>query len=191
MQANLTDTMGRIVALSEAEKQFVQSVFKEKICRKGEFFLREGQVCKEVGFIKQGLVRYFINNEGEEMIYDFGKEGDFVCNYESFLDRSPSNKNIQFIEDTVLLSISYDNLQLFYREVSGGEKFGRIICEHIFVDAIRKITSLYAHEPAQRYLDFVQSYPDLQQRIPQYYISSFVGVKPQSLSRIRKRLATP
>jgi CRP-like cAMP-binding protein len=191
MKASLIDSMGKIIALSEEEKQFVQSVFKEKNCSKGDFFLREGQVCKEVGFIQQGLVRYFINNDGEEMIYDFGSEGNFVCNYESFLDRSPSNKNIQYVENTVLLSISFDNLQLFYNKVSGGEKFGRIICEHIFVDAIRKITSLYTHQPAQRYLDFVQSYPDLQQRIPQYYVSSFVGVKPQSLSRIRKRLATP
>lgn len=190
MQASLTDTLGKIITITELEKHFVQSIFKKKKCSKGDFFLREGQVCKEVGFIQQGIVRYFINNEGEEMIYDFGKEGNFVCNYESFLDHSPSNKNIQYIEDTVLLSVSYDNLQLFYSKVSGGEKFGRIICEQIFVDAIKKITSLYTHPPVQRYLDFVQSYPDLQQRIPQYYISSFVGVKPQSLSRIRKRLAT-
>ena len=68
-----------------------------------------------------------------------------------------------------------------------GERFGRLIAEALFVDVLRQLTSFYEESPAQRYARFVRTYPDLQQRIPQYYIASYVGVKPQSLSRIRGR----
>lgn len=188
----LIQFMQCFIAVDEEEQQFIRTVFTEKRLGKDEYLLREGEVCKEVGFIIKGLARYFIRKEsGEEMIYDFGKEGNFICNYESFLDRSPSSKNIQFIEDTTWLSISFDNLQVFYKKIREGEKFGRIICEQIFVDALRKITSLYTFTPEQRYQQFLDSYPHLQQRIPQYYVASFVGVQPPSLSRIRKRLSIP
>ena len=186
----LVDVFTAIIHLDEQEKTFVCDIFTKKRNTKGDYFLQEGNVCKEVAFIVTGLTRYFINKDGEELIYDFGKEGNFMCNYESFLDHSPSGKNIQFIEDTTWLSISFDNLQLLYKKVAEGERFGRLVCEQIFVDALRKITSLYTDTPEQRYRQFIELYPDLQQRIPQYYVSSFVGVKPQSLSRIRKRLAS-
>jgi len=182
--------MQHVINLSEEEQDFITQIFKEKHAVKNDYFLRKGDVCKEVGFIINGLVRYFVRkDDGEEMIYDFGKEDNFICNYESFLDHSPAQKNIQFIEDTTWLAVSFNDLQLFYKQVKQGEKFGRIICEQIFVDALHKITSLYTYTPEQRYQQFLESYPSLQQRIPQYYIASFVGVQPPSLSRIRKRLA--
>ena len=190
MHTNLLYVITKMIHLDKGEPEIIQTLFREKKIARGEYFLKEGQVCKEVGFIDKGLVRYFTNQDGIELIYDFGKENDFVCNYESFLDHSVSSKNIQAIEDSLLLTISHANLQLLYEQVREGQKFGRLACEQVFVDAIRKITTLYTLEPEQRYLQFLASYPDLQQRIPQYYISSFVGVKPPSLSRIRKRLSS-
>jgi CRP-like cAMP-binding protein len=189
MYDNLIATIERIIRLDNGEKKFLQRIFLQKKYSKGDFFLKEGQVCKEVGFIEKGIVRYFINNDGEELNYGFGKEYDFVCNYESFLDHSASTKSIQFIEDTVLFVMSYSNLQELYERVKEGQKFGRLACEKIFVESLRQVTSFYTHRPEERYIQFIHYYPDLQQRIPQYYISSYVGVKPQSLSRIRKRLA--
>lgn len=184
----LIETIAHIIHLDAEEKEYLLSLFSIKEYKKGDFFLKEGQVCKEVGFIEKGLVRYFFNKEGEELISEFGKEGDFVCNYQSFLDHSPSTRNIQAIEDVTLQEISYDNLQLLYKNIKEGEKFGRLACEQIFVSSLKQITSLYTDPPETRYLKFIETYPDLQQRIPQYYISSYIGVKPQSLSRIRKRL---
>lgn len=185
----LLQTIRSMVALSEDEETLIKELFTERQTEKNDFFLREGKVCREIGFINAGLVRYFIIKDGEELIYDFSSEGHFICNYESFLNHSLSLKNIQFIEDTSWLSLSYDKLQTFYQKIEQGEKFGRLICEQIFVDALRKITSLYTDAPEQRYQQFISLYPDLQQRVPQYFVSSFVGVKPQSLSRIRRRLA--
>ncbi|MCW3463047.1 Crp/Fnr family transcriptional regulator [Chitinophaga nivalis] len=191
MHTALIRAIENIIPLTAAEQTFIAGLFVPKKFKKGAFFLQEGQVCKTVGFITKGLLRYYtISDTGEEQTYEFGKENEFTCNYESFLDHSASSKNIQCIEACEILTISYDHLQLLYEQVKEGQKFGRLICEYLYVNAIRKITSLYTDAPEQRYLHFVAHYPDLQQRIPQYHLSSFVGVKPPSLSRIRKRLAT-
>ncbi|HEY0297781.1 MAG TPA: Crp/Fnr family transcriptional regulator [Arachidicoccus sp.] len=187
MQSQLIPVIKNIIHLSENDEEIILKLFVQKNFRKDEHFLKEGQISKEVGFIEKGLVRYYINKEGEDVIYEFGKENDFVCNYESFLDKSASNKMIQCIEDTSMLVASYENIQLLYAKISEGQKLGRLVCETLFIQALRQITSLYTDSPGRRYRQFLQLYPELQLRIPQYYISSYVGVKPQSLSRIRKR----
>lgn len=190
MHANLIHAFRQIIQLDEAEEEFISNQFISRKYPKGDHILREGQVCREVGFIEQGLIRYYnVKENGEEITVDFGKEYEFTCNYESFLDHSVSKRNIQCIEPAVLLCISYEKLQLLYEKLREGQKFGRLICEQLYLHALKKINSLYGDDPQQRYLHFIQSYPDLQQRIPQYYVSSFVGVKPPSLSRIRKRMS--
>jgi CRP-like cAMP-binding protein len=185
----LIQTIRHFIKLSAEDEQQVATLFKEKQFSKGEYFLQEGGVCRQVGFIQEGLVRYFINKDDRELTGEFGKEGDFVCNYCSFLDRSLSEESIQCLEDTRMLVITFDELQVFYNTIAEGNKFGRLIAESLFVSAKRKIASMYIDPPETRYLQFLQLYPELQQRIPQYYISSYVGVKPPSLSRIRKRLS--
>lgn len=101
----------------------------------------------------------------------------------------PSNVNIQALEDTVIYRISAEGIQQFYSEVANGERFGRIAIEKVFVNVISQVVSLYTDTPDKRYLKFLSDYPELVQRIPQYYIAAYVGVKAPSLSRIRKRLA--
>lgn len=185
----LIQTIKSFITLSPAEEEHVRFLFKEKQLSKGDYFVQEGKVCKHVGFIQKGLIRHFIDKDGQELTGEFGKEGQFTCNYASFLDKSASEENIQCLEDTSLLVISFDDLQVFYNTIAEGNKFGRLIAETLFVQAKRKIASMFCDPPEVRYLQFMQLYPDIQQRIPQYYISSFVGVKPPSLSRIRKRLS--
>ncbi|NSL91234.1 Crp/Fnr family transcriptional regulator [Chitinophaga solisilvae] len=191
MHTAIISAFESLIRLADKEKELVSSLFIPRQYARNEYFLREGQVCKMLGFITEGLIRYYTTNDkGEEQIFDFGKEMDFTCNYESFLDHSPSVVNIQCIEDSVIYCLSYDGLQELYTQLEEGQKFGRLACEQLYVYAIKKIRSLYNDSPEQRYLHFLQYYPDLQQRIPQYYISSFVGVKPPSLSRIRKRMSS-
>lgn len=156
---------------------------------KEDYFLREGEVCRYLAFVEQGLLRYYMNQDGEEITYNFGREKDFVCNYVSFFQKSPSTKNIQATEPATLLVVSYEDLQVLYKKLREGEKFGRLLIEKNYVEAILQLSSQYTDSPEKRYLKFLESFPDLQQRLPQYYIASFVGVKPPSLSRIRKRLS--
>src|SRR4051812_37861125 len=96
---NLIGSIQSFIKLSPEETALINSLFKERLYRKGDFFLAEGETCKYAGFIQKGLVRYYINNDGEEKTYEFSQENSFVCNYESFLPRLPSTKIIQALED--------------------------------------------------------------------------------------------
>lgn len=183
----LLATIRRFIALAPAEEDLLRQWFVPETVPKGGYFLRPGEVSRKVGFVLQGVVHYFEDGDGQRLTYYFGREQEFVGDYESFLAAQPAAHGIQALEEAHLLSISADNLQRLYREVREGERLGRLVAETLFVDMLRHLTSFYKDPPAQRYARFVRTYPDLLQRIPQYYIASYVGVQPQSLSRIRSR----
>ena len=185
----LVDTLKKLINISEQEIPLVRDTFILKHLKKGEHFLTEGNVCRQAALISKGLVRYYINDDGNEGTYYFGAEGDFMCDYESFLPQRPSNKNIQALEDTSLFSINLDGLQYLYANLREGERFGRLAIEMVFVTVLQQLTSFYRDSPEQRYQNFVRAYAGISQRVPQYYIASYIGIKPQSVSRIRKRTA--
>jgi CRP-like cAMP-binding protein len=184
----LIQVLGQVVDLQEDEKKLLKSLFKETTLKKGDFFLKSDEYNNQVGFITKGLFRYFVYKNEEESTLEFTKEGEFIAEYQSLTERKPSIQNIQAIEDSHLLTITYDELQTIYNEMPNGNKIGRVVIEHRFNILVRQLLSIYMHNPDQRYVNFVKTYPDLLQRIPQYYIASYVGVKPESLSRIRKRM---
>jgi len=186
----LIKAIQQVITLTEADTLIIEKLFRRKTIKKGDHLLSAAEVCRYIFFVDQGLVRYYTNEDGNEQTYYFNKEAEFVCDYMSFLPQLPSNTNIQALEDTTFYRISAEDIQQFYRLVTHGEKFGRIAIEHVFINVINQVVSLYTDSPDNRYLKFLSNYPDLVQRIPQYYIASYVGVKAPSLSRIRKRLAT-
>jgi|SRR5215204_1110845 len=188
--AFLVRELSRIINLSPEEEEVIRSTFVEETFQKGELFLSEGDVCDKLGLVCKGVFRYYIDQDGEDKTYNFAREGEFICNYESLIKQTPSPKNIQAIEACEVCAITKKDLQLFYTQVREGNLFGRIHMEKTYVETIRQLISHYTELPEHRYLKFLKNYPELSQRIPQYYIASYIGVKPQSLSRIRKRLAT-
>lgn len=189
MHDSLLVAIRRFITLAPAEEALLRQWFVPEVVPKGGFFLQPGEVSRKIGFVRQGVLHYFQGGDGQDMTYYFGREQEFIGDYASFLSAQPATHGIQALEEAQLLTISAGNLQRFYREVREGERLGRLVAEALFVDVLRQLTSFYEDSPAQRYARFVATYPDLQQRIPQYYIASYVGVKPQSLSRIRGRAA--
>ena len=177
------------VPLSLGDEKIIRTLFHKKELKKGEHLLEAGNICRHIIFIQTGLVRYYINNDGVEKTTYFNKENEFVCDNMSFLSQIPSYVNIQALEGTTVWMISYEGIQQFYKEVTTGERFGRLAIEQVFVSAAAQIVSLYTDPPEARYNKFISNYSDVAQRIPQYYIASYVGIKPQSLSRIRKRIS--
>jgi CRP-like cAMP-binding protein len=190
MTGELISSIKSIIDLTPKEVDHINQLFKKKELKKGDFFLAEGQVCKQVGFIVKGLIRYYINHDGEEKTYAFAEENNFVCNYESFLPQTPSTKIIQALEDCEMLVISLADLQIFYKSIAQGERFGRLVIGQVFIQLLQDLSSFYTDTPEYRYEKFVKEHPGLQQRISQYHIASYVGVKPQSLSRIRRRISS-
>lgn len=186
---SLIQAIKHFIPLSDTEEDIITGLFTSRRLAAGEHFLEEGKVCRHVAFIDYGLVRYYMNDDGQEKTTYFNKEGEFVSYYPSFLPQKPSNVAIQALEETLLYVIGYDDLQRLYASVRGGERFGRMGIEQVFLSSGEQLRSFYTDSPAARYQQFVNAYPGLVQRIPQYYIASYVGIKPQSLSRIRRRLA--
>jgi CRP-like cAMP-binding protein len=186
----LLSAIRKYISLSGSDCELISGLFKKIIIPKSGYLLKEGDTCRQVVFIEKGLFRFYMNEDGREITHFFAAENDFACNYESLLKSSPSRKNIQALEDTTCWSISQTNLAVFYKKIGQGEKFGRLLMEKELLNTISRFLEQYTHGPEQRYQDFLSQYSQLQQRIPQYYIASYVGVQPPSLSRIRKRMAS-
>jgi len=127
MIAQLIETIRSCINLAPKEIDAIKTLFKSRSIKKQELFLAEGQVCKHVGFITKGLMRYYINQNGEDKTYAFAQEGDFVCNNESFIPQTASTKIIEAIEDCEILQISFNDLQTFYKTISEGDRFGRLV----------------------------------------------------------------
>jgi len=184
----LLKTIRRYIPLSAEDEVIIRSLFREIELEKGQHLLEAGNICKDVFFIEKGLVRYYTNNHGDEKTAYFNKEGEFVCDYASYLPQKPSGINIQALEKSTVYAISQSHMNQLYEQVKYGERFGRMALEEVYLDAIDQINSLYNDPPEVRYTVFLSKFPDIAQRVPQYYIASYVGIKPQSLSRIRKRM---
>lgn len=187
MSQNLIGKLRSYIEFDEDEERFISRVFKVRHFAKGEHFLLAGEVCREAAFVESGVFRFYINTGERDATYYFATENEFICDYPSFLPQRPSSINIQALEPAEIRTISFDDLQKFYKKVVFGERFGRLIAEEIFVDSIEQLASFYQDKPAVRYRNFVSRLPQLVQRLPQYYIASYVGIEPQSLSRIRRR----
>ncbi|MCZ8217551.1 MAG: Crp/Fnr family transcriptional regulator [Cyclobacteriaceae bacterium] len=189
MHQKLIQSVKQIAPIDSDEEDIFMNVFSLKVIKRGDFFLKEGEVNNKLGFVVEGLVRYFVYKDNEESTLEFSKEGEFIAEYQSFLTQTESIQCIQAIENTTLLVTDFQGLQTIYSKIKNGNLIGRIVIEYRFGHLMRQLLSIYMHTTEERYLHFLKTFPDLVQRVPQYYIASYVGVKPESLSRIRKRLA--
>lgn len=178
-----------IAPLVEEEEEEILSAFKPMILAKQDYFLRSGKINRYVGFLNKGLVRYFVLKDGEESTFEFTAEGDFVADYQSFNSKKASTQSIQAIEDCEFLVITYEDVQRIFTTTEHGNLIGRLIVEHRFDVMVRQLLAIYMQSHEERYKSFIANYADLAQRIPQYMIASYVGVKAPSLSRIRRRFA--
>lgn len=189
MYNDLIGLIQQFAKLEQQEVDLIKSSFQPYRLKKGDFFLTEGKINRNIGFLYTGLVRYFVNKDGEESTFEFTKEGDFIGDYQSFRNATTSVQNIQAIEDCDLLIISYPDIQNIYNGTKNGNLIGRKIISHRFQVMVNQLLAVYMQNHEERYRSFIKQYSDLVQRIPQYMIASYVGVQPPSLSRIRKRFS--
>ncbi len=178
----------QLVPLSLADEGRIRERFTGQVAPARQYLVQSGEICQSVYFILEGCVRVAIENQqGEDVTCFFASEGQFVANYESFLTGKSSPYSLQCLEPCRLLAIDRKGLQELYDLNEYGERAGRLIAENLFVDATERLTSFYMDTPEQRYQQFLIDYPGLSQRIPQHYIAAYIGVRPQSLSRIKRR----
>lgn len=158
--------------------------------KKGEIILLEGRVCNFISFINKGSVVVFDHVDGKKHIHNFFFENEFTADYESFLTREPAKYGLEAMENTVTFNMHYEDLQKIYLEYPCFERIGRLVAEEHFIRVVRHNASIMSVNPEDRYLKFVKDNSKIVQRVPQYHIASFLGVTPEALSRIRKRITT-
>ncbi|MDJ0626621.1 MAG: Crp/Fnr family transcriptional regulator [Rhodobacter sp.] len=164
---------------------------RHRSLKKGEHALRAGTVANDVFFVHRGLLRYYFNDPGEggaERTGQFFDEGIVVTDAESFLTKTPGEQNFQALEPTSIVIIPRAALYDGYDNDHAIERFGRLMLEQGLIGSQRRASRLLTLQPEERYRTFVQSRPEVARRVPQYLIASYLGLTPESLSRIRRRI---
>ncbi|WP_025763503.1 Crp/Fnr family transcriptional regulator [Dyadobacter tibetensis] len=156
---------------------------------KGEFFVRPGEICQKIGIISQGLMACTYVKDGKEIIEEFAFEGHFISNYYSFLTKLPSEKEIRCLEDCSIYLIDRPGLMSLGAKHSFVESMSSKMNEFLFLRSHDRVRSLLVDSALTRYQKLMVQRPDLVQRIPQYMLASYLNIQPETLSRIRKRIA--
>ena len=156
-----------------------------------ELFLRENEICKQLIFIQKGIFRYFLHHQGNDMTKDFAVDvqNPFCTSFTSFMTQEPSQIAIEALEDSdVWVWSAKDILSLFEANL-GWALFAKRMTERLYFRKERRELSFLKNSPLENYQKFLIDFPQLNQRIPQYLIASYLGITPESLSRIRRRMS--
>ena len=155
------------------------------------FFIHANTMQKEIGFVYSGLLRaFYIDNNGNEISVNFIRENRYATHYSAFITQTPSKYYFQCLEPTVLVTISYKHIQEGYEKFPIFERYGRLVAEAVLKIQQKRIEGFLFDNAETRYLDFIKENPDLFNRVSLSYLASYLGIERQSLTRIRKKLAS-
>ena len=176
------------IKLTDKEIAFFTSVVISKKLRKRQYLLQAGDICRYEHFVTKGLLRaYNIDPDGNERIVMFAPEDWWISDLYSLLTETPSTLHIEALEDSEILCIEKPNLEKLYIGIPKFERFMRISFQNAFVSQQQRILSSISQSAEDRYASFISKYPALTQRIPQIQVASYLGITPETLSRIRKK----
>jgi CRP-like cAMP-binding protein len=184
------ETISKTIKLSESDKRVLRNNYLVKKLKKRQFFLQEGDVCKYAGFITRGCLKtYTIDKNGDEHVFQIAIEGWWVSDMYSHLTGEPATFTIEALEDCELLILDLEARETIFKQIPNYERFHRILLERNYVATQRRVNSMLSSSAEERYLAFINKYPQIVQRVPQLVIASYLGIAPESLSRIRKHLS--
>jgi CRP-like cAMP-binding protein len=177
----------RFIKLSDDEWQDFQICLTKEVVHKKDLILKENEQCDFLAFVQEGIFRFYSFNDGVERITAFFFPGDFVTNYRSFLTGKPSEHNIEALTDGVIYRIKLAQLQKLYDKYQTIERLGRLVAENLYLIVANRLDSFMFQSPAERYNELVKRNSKLLNEIPQYMIAAYLGISPETLSRIRAR----
>lgn len=190
MSTQIIESIKSLVPLSiDEEKAFLQ-ILEVKKFNKKEFLLQEGKVCNKVSFINNGCMRLFYNVEGVENTVQFFFGDSWYTDYASFLTGQPTFENMQALETCEVVQFIKQDLYKLFDQFPIFDRVGRVFAENAFLSISQLNQMKTNEEPEVRYINLLKRRPELIQQVPQHYIASYLGIKPETLSRIRKRILT-
>lgn len=181
--------LSKFIALTNEEKNVLVPLLKYRTYSKGQYIVQQGDICLVDSFVIKGCARtYHLDSQGQEHVVRFAIENWWTADMGSFINNTPADYNVQCLEKTEVFQFSYDTLQKIFDLIPKFERFFRIIIQNAFVASEKRIVRNFSLDAKERYLIFSKLYPQLEQRVPQYMIASYLGITKQYLSEIRSQL---
>ncbi len=187
----LIDYITRYVELSKSEVLLLTEKIKIRTYLRGQFIVQQGDICKDESFVLSGCAKtFFLDQEGNEHVVMFAIENWWTADMGSFVNQQPADFNVQCLEQTKVAQFGYEQLEQLFVEIPQLERFFRIIVQKAYVASQQRLVRNFSMSAKQRYLLFQKQYPDIEQRVPQYLVASYLGITKQFLSKIRAELIT-
>ena len=179
------------ISLTESEMDEFCNLFHNKSIKKKSFLLAEGEVCKFEGFVTKGLFRvYHIDADGFEQVLYFAIENWWITDIDSFTNQAPSQLFIEALEDSEVLLISKKDKEFAYSNLPKIEHLFRVMTQKTHVALQRRMIDNLSKNADQRYLDFIERYPQLHQRLSNLQIAAYLGISHEFLSKIRSKISS-
>jgi CRP-like cAMP-binding protein len=190
MKELLKENILKHISLSQNETETFVNLFEKKLIQKKEFLLREGEICKFEGFVLSGLLRvYHIDKKGFDQILYFAIENWWITDIDSFTNGTPSQLSIEALEDSEVLLISKEDKEFAYKNLPKIEKLFRVMTQKTHVALQRRMIDNLSKTADQRYIEFVEKYPKLVQRLSNIQVAAYLGITNVFLSNIRKKIS--
>ncbi|RXG26835.1 Crp/Fnr family transcriptional regulator [Leeuwenhoekiella marinoflava] len=189
MFSTLFQTLKEKIALSEEAHAKLPQFFEHKTLAKKEFLLQEGAYCKQLAFVSKGLLKsYTIDEKGQEHISLLAWEGWWVSDFKSFICDEKAILFIDAVEASEVLLITHENYELMLKEIPEMERYFRILYQNSLVTKDRRLISSNSYTAEEKYKHLLELYPFIGKQVPQNLIASFLGITPETLSRIKKTM---
>ena len=178
------------ISISKEEFDFCKTLFIPKKLRKKQYLLQEGDICRYTAFVEKGMLRTFtVDEKGNEPILQFSMEGWWIADLYSFLTDEPSQYNIEAMEECELLLITKENWDILLKKVPAFEHYFRILIQNNLIATQRRLMSSLSETAEEKYTKLINNFPGCVQRVPQHMIASYLGITPETLSRVRSQMA--
>lgn len=174
--------------LTDEQFELIAAKIRECYLKKGAYFLRQGEVCRKIGFVTEGILRVYFQNDTTDTTCYFIKENQFAVNIKSFNEQRPADDNKQAVTDVRLLVLGYDSMQMLLNVIPAWPTLVQKITEHTLLAKINRRSPMVAEDARTRYERFMREQPDVLARVPLRYVASYLGITQPSLSRLRKEI---
>lgn len=174
------------VSLTDKQWELCKTNFRPKRMLKRQFLLQEGDVCRELAFIEKGaLYSFAVDSKGNQHVIRFAFEGWWMANLQSFFTSEPTRLNIEVLEDSELLVLDRKNHEKLLDEIPAYERYHRIIVENAYVALQQRVENALGLTAEEKYARLIQCNPEFMNRVPLNLVASYLGMSPETLSRVR------